>query len=368
MPFLTISDTHANNSRNLNHQSFFSHFNEDIIMSPFRHCRYCNKALEKQFHDLDAFQDVCNDQECMQKLAIACPNLLQCGHPCPGHDGEDKCLPCLNGECEEAKKLNLNQKGEDYCNICYVEGLSAAPCIQIGCGHIFHYECLTKRIESKWHTPRIFFTFAMCPLCNKWMELPRDHRLGKQLWELRQMFEEILRKSLERLQFEGMENDPKLMDPASPWYKKKEEYAMATFSYFQCHKCKKPYFGGKKNCEAGILAEEQKNKKEFKPEELVCANCCDIGVGNSNCPQHGAEFISYKCRFCCSVAVWFCGGTTHYCDPCHSGGPHPGKPPLCLGKDRCPLKVNHPPNGKQEFALGCGMCGNMKDEASKRDF
>jgi hypothetical protein len=55
--------------------------------------------------------------------------------------------------------------------------------------------------------------------------------------------------------------------------------------------------------------------KEFKPEELVCANCCDIPI--DNCPKHGKEFIEFKCKFCCSIAQWFCWGTTHFCEPCH---------------------------------------------------
>lgn len=44
--------------------------------------------------------------------------------------------------------------------------------------------------------------------------------------------------------------------------------------------------------------------KEFKHEDLVCANCCEIPI--TNCKKHGNEFIDFKCRYCCSVALWFC--------------------------------------------------------------
>jgi E3 ubiquitin-protein ligase MYCBP2 len=27
--------------------------------------------------------------------------------------------------------------------------------------------------------------------------------------------------------------------------------------------------------------------------------------------------LEYKCRYCCSVAVFFCFGTTHFCNACH---------------------------------------------------
>lgn len=26
------------------------------------------------------------------------------------------------------------------------------------------------------------------------------------------------------------------------------------------------------------------------------------------CPKHGTDFLEYKCRYCCSVAVFFCFG------------------------------------------------------------
>ena len=30
-----------------------------------------------------------------------------------------------------------------------------------------------------------------------------------------------------------------------------------------------------------------------------------------NCPSHGTEYIAFKCRYCCSLAVYFCFGSTH---------------------------------------------------------
>ena len=36
---------------------------------------------------------------------------------------------------------------DDYCNICWVEGLGAKPCISLtGCGHLFHYDCAKKKL------------------------------------------------------------------------------------------------------------------------------------------------------------------------------------------------------------------------------
>ncbi|KAJ8378388.1 hypothetical protein AAFF_G00242760 [Aldrovandia affinis] len=35
------------------------------------------------------------------------------------------------------------------------------------------------------------------------------------------------------------------------------------------------------------------------------------------CSKHGTDFLEYKCRYCCSVAVFFCFGMTHFCNACH---------------------------------------------------
>ncbi len=40
----------------------------------------------------------------------------------------------------------------------------------------------------------------------------------------------------------------------------------------------------------------------FDPTELVCGGCSPWS-GDIDCPKHGKDFIEFKCRFCCSVAV-----------------------------------------------------------------
>ncbi len=52
--------------------------------------------------------------------------MLDCGHPCYGTRGNE-CLPCLKEECAEKNGLAVN--ADEYCNICFVEGLGAAPCV-----------------------------------------------------------------------------------------------------------------------------------------------------------------------------------------------------------------------------------------------
>ena len=119
--------------------------------------------------------------------------------------------------------------------------------------------------------------------------------------------------SAERLKCYECEKDEKLTDKKSPYYGKPSEYAMAIYAYFQCFKCKKPYFGGRKNCADAM--NEAANQGSYDPKELICPNCCEVPI--ENCPKHGKDFIEFKCKFCCSTAQWFCWGNTHFCQPCH---------------------------------------------------
>ena len=106
--------------------------------------------------------------------------------------------------------------------------------------------------------------------------------------------------SLMRLKHEEKHKDKRLADPNDVYYKKPQEYAMAIYSYYMCFKCKSPYFGGAKNCDA--LREEANQNQQFKESELICANCSDVGTGMKECKKHGKDYIEFKCRFCCSVA------------------------------------------------------------------
>jgi len=94
-----------------------------------KRCRYCDNPIKSTNKSLpEALQDICEDVECKDKRKIACDILLECGHPCYGIKN-DKCLPCLNETCSENNPDLKGTTGDDYCNICFVEGLSAAPCV-----------------------------------------------------------------------------------------------------------------------------------------------------------------------------------------------------------------------------------------------
>ena len=89
-------------------------------------CRFCGTVSNTGMLSIGT---VCSDPECQERAVTVCDTTLACGHPCSGVKGESECLPCLHG-CSppEAK---LRQDADDMCMICYTEGLSCAPCVQV---------------------------------------------------------------------------------------------------------------------------------------------------------------------------------------------------------------------------------------------
>eukprot|EP01087_Luapelamoeba_hula_P013862 TRINITY_DN3_c1_g1_i1.p1 TRINITY_DN3_c1_g1~~TRINITY_DN3_c1_g1_i1.p1 ORF type:complete len:963 (+),score=199.31 TRINITY_DN3_c1_g1_i1:100-2988(+) len=320
---------------------------------------------------------ICESEECKNEIKEHCLAKHPCGHMCGGVVGEKDCLPCIHRDCS-----TLGQNADDFCNICWIEDLGSKPSLLLGCGHLFHAKCLKERIEARWPTRYIGFSFLDCPLCHKRMQ---NANLKDMMAPLLELEAHIKGLGVERLGVEGMSKDKVLVEGIMT----PEAYAMSTFTYYLCFKCKAPYYGGKKACGMGEGGGEGGGGEgeadgaaggggggeagggggaAFDPKELVCAPCSNLGNSKS-CRVHGEDFIEWKCRFCCGVATFFCGGKAHFCNPCHD------KPaervefsnwttlptylevaPQCPGPKDCPLHIEHPPNGTEEFLMGCAMC------------
>ena len=133
------------------------------------------------------------------------------------------------------------------------------------------------------------------------------------------------------------------------------QFAEAKVCFYMCSKCEKPYFGGLIDCEQELAREDTTRR-----EDLMCRPCLikEMSVGSNICRNgHGADFMDWKCMYCCSVALFNCGGTRWFCDRCHNEGGRTLRD--CKGTN-CPLKIHHPPAGndfkKSAFALGCSIC------------
>uniref|UniRef100_A0A8C5P7M6 E3 ubiquitin-protein ligase MYCBP2 n=1 Tax=Leptobrachium leishanense TaxID=445787 RepID=A0A8C5P7M6_9ANUR len=319
-------------------------------------CRFCGS---RNGTELSAVGSVCSDADCQEYARIACSKTHSCGHPCGGVKNEDHCLPCLHG-CDK-NATHLKQDADDMCMICFTEALSAAPAIQLDCSHVFHLQCCRRVLENRWLGPRITFGFMSCPICKNKI----NHSVLRDLLDpIKELYEDVRRKALMRLEYEGLHKSDAITTPGVRFYNDPASYAMNRYAYYVCYKCKKAYFGGEARCDA-----EAGQGDDYDPRELICGACSDVSRAQM-CPKHGTDFLEYKCRYCCSVAVFFCFGTTHFCNACHDDFQRmtsitkeelPHCPAGPKGKQiegtECPLHVVHPPTG-EEFALGCGVCRN----------
>jgi len=249
-------------------------------------------------------------------------------------------LKCLHDDCT----VGHSQNGFSYCNICYIDILQACPSIMLGCGHIFHYLCVRRLLSQKWQSSNITFGFTECPICHRRME---HVALKEETDPMYELYELIKSKAMTRLKHLNMENAKEIVEEGEIFYNNPVGYAMKRFCYYLCFKCKKPYFGGERACNA------EQRVGDFNPEELICGACSDTG-NEQNCGKHGNEYIEWKCKFCCKTANWFCWGTTHFCEDCHKiAGTISTKPRNQL--PACSCGIPHPQNG-EEYCLGCSMC------------
>lgn len=320
-------------------------------------CRFCGTTSNT---GMLAISNVCSDPDCQAFAENACTKTLSCGHLCGGIKNEESCLPCLH-RCRADDQELLKQDADDMCMICFTEALSAAPAVLLKCGHVFHFHCAKRVLESRWVGPRITFGFSHCPIC----KCDIDHLVLREfLRPIQQLFDDVRRKALMRLEYEGLHKAEAITTPGARFYKDPAGFAMDRYAYYVCFKCNKAYYGGEARCDEQAVVGDQ-----FDPRELVCGACSDVTMAQM-CPKHGTDFLEYKCRYCCSVAVFFCFGTTHFCNLCHDNFQQvtsipKNELPHCpcgprgkqLEGDECPLHIKHPPTG-EEFALGCGVCRN----------
>ena len=340
-----------------------------------RPCRFCDRPALSYPERLKKFMLsprqpqllTCGSIECDMNSEQACAKTLECGHPCPGILGETTCPPCFIDSCPSAiaarEASGSGVLGSAWCSICYAEELRAAPCLTLACGHVYHSKCVTKQLLQKWPGARISFQFMNCPQCS----VAISHAALKNLLRGLETFRKEVRTGAAlRLKHEGRDKDEAVSSPQGAFYKDLASYAEAVLAYYQCYVCERPYFGGLRQCDDVNLAAER-----YNPAELVCAGCVPFRDLKS-CRNHGTDFIEYKCKFCCSVAQWFCWGTTHFCITCHRMQERgdfvtrkkPSELPQCTGRSTCPLRVDHPQNGTEEFALGCAVCRMSQYSAS----
>eukprot|EP00931_Biecheleriopsis_adriatica_P093973 TRINITY_DN67688_c0_g1_i1.p1 TRINITY_DN67688_c0_g1~~TRINITY_DN67688_c0_g1_i1.p1 ORF type:complete len:507 (+),score=92.97 TRINITY_DN67688_c0_g1_i1:52-1521(+) len=271
---------------------------------------------------------VCQKHDCIERDRQLCERVLSCGHPCLGIKGEASCdVPCIL--CS----------GEQTCGVC-LDSLAESPSIKLACGHLMHMGCAISMVENAdWRGRKITPASLRCPSgCGKLL----DHSgLESRMQPFRTKLAQLEAKVVVRAKGDGVTHQ-------------KPEELLRKYTYYECFRCQAPYFGGLAECEAvGMEMEEP------KPESVLCP-CCMV-AGQATCNKHGAEFMSVKCDFCCSEALFKCGGNIMYCQACHT--PPTGKVKPC-DPSTCPLRGQHPQGRTHQWMMGCAACRADADNAA----
>ena len=200
-----------------------------------------------------------------------------------------------------------------------------------------------------------------CPGCKVKIQAPNCPILEQELVEARRIYEIVETKAINRAKHEGLDKDLRITNPDDVFYNDLKGYALFKLAFYSCFKCNMPYYGGMRDCLDAAQANQ--GDQNIKPEDLICGSCAALrlGAGLTECQTHGKDFIEFKCRYCCSVALWFCFGTTHFCEPCHQVANDSRKKECPGALNGCPLGLEHPGPGN-EYALGCGLCRQSADQ------
>jgi E3 ubiquitin-protein ligase MYCBP2 len=354
-------------------------------------CRLCYEEMPS---------GACADPVCAFTEARACTHKLACGHACagvhavPGASHDATCPSCIHGCGGDDKSACASES----CCICYTDRLDSAPIAKMPCGHTFHFHCARRALAKGYQIktgPRISFAHGECPLrCNVSYAHPALEDLTQRLADL----ETGIVAKLPPLLAEFSKPALPPPDALARVHRQALHNALRKLNFYECSKCPRPFFGGIRRCgQAGAAGggggeeeeegageeEEEEENLAFNPADLVCGGCASK-ISGIACELHGEADVVFKCRYCCSPAVFFCFGTTHFCDGCHgvyqrmqkmNGEQGDEKTlPQCPAAPKgvhlpngtpCPLGVEHPPNGV-EHVLGCATCAMQNSARVQR--
>ena len=131
------------------------------------------------------------EEDAVQEI-LQCKRTKECGHQCTGAKGEEECLPCLDPSClPDGSRLPPK---DDLCSICYTSELGEEACVQLGCNHVFHANCVHQLLKHRWNTLKISFAFMACPSCKQEISEDRCFKIRQEIAEIQN-----LRASVEKI-------------------------------------------------------------------------------------------------------------------------------------------------------------------------
>ena len=80
------------------------------------------------------------------------------------------------------------------------------------------------------------------------MAAPHCKQINDELSAICLIKTDVEKMALERAKYEAIDKDPRLSTAGDRFHNNLQAWAMFKLAYYQCFKCKKPYFGGMKDC------------------------------------------------------------------------------------------------------------------------
>lgn len=294
-----------------------------------------------------------NREECRKYNKWACQEILECGHLCNGSKMSKEHMVCLHPECvHKNPDATLGVDKEQGCLIWMIE-YKSRPCVILKCKHIYDVDCLYSRLQSKWSGANVNFEHLNW-FCNAPIETDHEE-IQRMIEEDRKFQEKAEEVAIAAAIKDQLDKTDYSMEPFNGNFR---AFAIHKIAVYQCYECNKPYAAGLKDW----------GGPNIKKEDCLWDEWARIKLGPikgvSNCDIHGTEFLVFKCKYCWSEALFFWWNETHFCGPCHEKqeeDPNFEKTPpeeldQCGGYKNCPLGVDHPRNGTEEFSIKWSAC------------
>jgi E3 ubiquitin-protein ligase MYCBP2 len=241
----------------------------------------------------------------------------------------------------ETEHFGCAQCDSAYC-VCCTELCSTEPSVQLKCGHAMHLRCAQNIYIAASDKGRIVPPKCAFSGCR---EIPQHPALSKQVDKWEKILTMIHDITVRTIKEEKVDCDmDHVRNPMSPYFRKPMELARDTFTFFMCSQCKLPYYGGRIEC-----------GRVDPPENACLCGRCSREFCSKKCRKHGDGAMIYKCCWCCKPALFYCWGSTYFCQECHVRSKEitHGPWPACDGK--CQFHP-HPPNGTRQIIGYCTTC------------
>ena len=93
--------------------------------------------------------------------------------------------------------------------MCMTVPLGDEPAVVLGCRHVFHVNCVVRKIKAGWFNAsshHIHFNFMNCPICAKEIKVPQDcYAVKGEMAGIRELKKKVTNMALKKAQEEQLD-------------------------------------------------------------------------------------------------------------------------------------------------------------------